>query len=143
MFRTITTALLFAALMGGTAMAETFEVQMLNKSGDQTMVFEPDFLRVAPGDIVKFVPTDKGHNAQSIKGMTPDSAEPFTGRLGKEIAVTFDTKGLYAIECKPHYAMGMVMTVVVGGATTAPADFLAGRIPPRAKARFEAQLSKL
>lgn len=142
MLRTITAAVLFTAFMGGTALANTFEVKMLNKNGDQTMVFEPDFLRVAPGDTVKFVPTDKGHNAQSIKNMTPAGAEPFAGRLGKELDVTFDTSGVYGIECKPHYAMGMVMTVVVGDVANAPEDFLAGRIPPKAKARFEAQLAK-
>ncbi|OSQ37447.1 pseudoazurin [Thalassospira mesophila] len=143
MLRTLTTALLFAALMGGTAMADTFEVKMLNKSGNQTMVFEPDFLRIAPGDTVKFIPTSKGHNAESINAMIPAGAEPFAGRLSKEIDVNFDVEGFYAIECKPHFAMGMVMTIVVGDATTAPADFLAGRLPKKAKDRFETQLSKL
>lgn len=143
MFRTIASALVFATLFGTTAMAETFEVKMLNKSGDQVMVFEPDHLRLAPGDSVKFVPTDKGHNAETIKDRIPQGAEPFAGKISKEIDVTFNTEGFYAIECKPHYAMGMVMTIVVGDAPKAPESFLEGRVPPKAKARFEEQLSKL
>ncbi|AUG55561.1 pseudoazurin [Thalassospira marina] len=143
MFRTIATAMVLATVFGGTALAETFEVQMLNKDGDQTMVFAPDHLRIAPGDTVKFVPTDKGHNAATVKDRIPEGAKPFAGKLSKEIEVTFDTEGFYAIECKPHYAMGMVMTIVVGDAPEAPQSFLEGRVPPKAKARFEEQLSKL
>jgi pseudoazurin len=143
MFRVIATAVVLATVFGGTAMAETFEVQMLNKNDGQTMVFAPDHLRIAPGDTVKFVPTDRGHNAATVKDRIPDGAKPFAGKISKEIDVTFDTEGFYAIECKPHFAMGMVMTIVVGDATSAPQGFLEGRVPPKAKARFEEQLSKL
>jgi len=44
--------------------------------------------------------------------------------------------------CKPHYAMGMVMTVAVGD-VAAPEGFLEGRVPKKAKARFEDQLSNM
>ncbi len=142
MFRIIASSLLAASLLSGVAYAETVEVKMLNKAGDEKMVFEPDFVRVAPGDTVKFVPTDKGHNALSVEGMIPGGAEAFKGKIGKEIEVTFDTEGYYGVECQPHFAMGMVMTVAVGTGA-APDDFLAGRIPPKAKARFEAQIEKL
>ncbi|WP_244266878.1 pseudoazurin [Polycladidibacter stylochi] len=124
-------------------MAETFEVHMLNKDGKERMVFKPDFLRVGPGDTVRFIPTDKGHNAQSIKGMIPEGAKPFKGKMNKEVEVTFSDEGVYAIECKPHYAMGMVMTVAVGDAKEAPKDFLERRIPKKAKQRFEKQLKNL
>ena len=143
MFRTFTSALLLATLLGGTALAETVEVKMLNKSGKETMVFEPAFVKIAVGDTIRFVPEDKGHNAESIKDMMPAGAEPFKGKISKDVEVTFDTEGLYGVECKPHYAMGMVMTVAVGEITSVPADFLAGRIPPKAKKRFEEQLTNL
>ena len=143
MFRALTTAFLLTTLLGATALDETVEVKMLNKSGKETMVFEPAFVKIAVGDTVKFVPGDKGHNAESIKGMLPEGAEPFAGKINKEVEVTFDTEGLYGVECKPHFAMGMVMTVAVGDVTVAPDDFLAGRIPPKAKKRFEEQLANL
>ncbi len=143
MFRTLTTALVLTTLLGGAALAETVEVKMLNKSGKETLVFEPAFVKIAAGDTIRFVPEDKGHNAESIKGMMPADAEPFKGKISKEVEVTFDKDGLYGVECKPHFAMGMVMTVAVGDVAEAPDDFLAGRIPPKAKKRFEEQLANL
>ncbi|RVB46872.1 plastocyanin/azurin family copper-binding protein, partial [Mesorhizobium sp. M7A.F.Ca.CA.001.06.1.1] len=67
------------ALAGG-ASAEEHMVQMLNKGEKGAMVFQPAFVKAAPGDTVKFVPTDKSHDAESIKGMLPDGAEPFKGK---------------------------------------------------------------
>lgn len=143
MFRTVVSGLALAALLGGAAFAETFEVQMLNKGADgERMVFEPAFIQAQPGDTIKFVPTDKGHNAEVNKGMLPEGAEAFKGKVSKEIEVTLDTEGVYGVICKPHYAMGMVMTIAVGD-VQAPDDFLAGRVPPKAKERFEAQLGNL
>ena len=143
MIRTITTGFVLTALMGGVAFAETFEVQMLNKGTDgERMVFEPAFIQAAPGDTVKFVASDKGHNAVINKGMLPDGAETFKGKINEEIEVTLDVEGVYGVICKPHFAMGMVMTIAVGD-VTAPDDFLKGRVPKRAKARFEEQLSNL
>ena len=72
------------------------------------MVFEPAFVKIAPGDTVKFVSTDKGHNAESIKGMLPEGAAPFVGKNNEDIAVKFEQEGVYGIKCLPHYGMGMV-----------------------------------
>ena len=63
-------AALAAMLMLTTAsQAAEFEVKMLNKGAKGAMVFEPDFIKAAVGDTIKFVIVDKGHNAESIKGM--------------------------------------------------------------------------
>lgn len=95
-------------------LAAELEVKMLNKSADGFMVFEPAFVKIAPGDTVKFVATDKGHNAETIKGMLPVGASPFVGKMGQDIVVTFGTPGVYGVKCLPHYGMGMVALVVVG-----------------------------
>ncbi|WP_323772001.1 pseudoazurin [Antarctobacter sp.] len=143
MIRTVTTALTFAALMAGAAFAETHDVQMLNKGSDgDRMVFEPAFVQAAPGDTIRFIATDKGHNAETVKGMIPEGAEKFGGKINEEIEVTLEATGVYAVMCKPHYAMGMVMTIAVGD-VTAPEGFLEGRVPKKAKERFEAQLDNL
>ncbi|WP_084863841.1 pseudoazurin [Salibaculum halophilum] len=143
MIRPLATGLALAALMGGAAVAETFEVEMLNKGSDgERMVFEPAFVQAAPGDTIKFLAIDPGHNAESVDGMIPDGAEGFSGRINEEIEVTLTEDGLYAVRCTPHYAMGMVMTIAVGDAEV-PEGYLAGRVPPRAKQRFEAQLDNL
>lgn len=143
MIRKVMTGLAFAALIGGTAHAETFEVQMLNVGPDgERMVFEPAFVQAAPGDTIKFVATDRGHNAELNKGMFPERATSFAGRVNEEYEVTLDIEGIYGVICKPHFSMGMVMTIAVGD-VDAPEDFLKGRVPRNAKARFEDQLSGL
>ena len=78
------------------------------------MVFEPALVKIEPGDTVKFVATDKGHNAESIKGMLPADATPFVGKNNEDVTVTFDKPGAYGVKCLPHYGMGMVALIVVG-----------------------------
>ncbi|MBO6716695.1 MAG: pseudoazurin [Rhizobiaceae bacterium] len=103
-----------AVALAGAAYAEEHEVLMLNKGEKGMMVFEPDFIRAAPGDTVRFVPTDKGHNAETIKGMIPEGAEPFKSAFNEEIVITLDQEGIYGVKCAPHYAMGMVALIEVG-----------------------------
>jgi len=129
--------------MSGAAWAENFEVQMLNRGEAGNMIFEPAFLRIALGDTVTFLASDRGHNAESIPEMMPEGATEFAGKINEEIVVTYDVEGLYGIRCKPHYAMGMVVTIAVGDVAEVPDTFLEGRIPRGAKARFEEQLSNL
>ena len=100
--------------LGGTALAAEVEVKMLNKGAAGMMVFEPALVTIAPGDSVKFVATDKSHNAETIKGMVPDDAKPFAGKMNEDVTVTFDQAGIYGVKCMPHYGMGMVSLVVVG-----------------------------
>ena len=103
-----------AMAMAGGALAAEVEVKMLNKGAEGLMVFEPALVKIAPGDTVKFVSTDKGHNAETIKGMLPDGGAPFVGKKNEDIAVKFEQDGIYGIKCAPHYGMGMVAMVVVG-----------------------------
>ncbi len=143
MLREIVPVLAMGLAFAGGAMAETYEIQMLNKGEAGRMVFEPAFVQVAPGDTVKFLASTKGHNAVSIDGMIPEGAEPFKGKINEEIEITFDTEGLYGVMCKPHYAMGMVMTIAVGEGVEIPDNFFEGRIPKKARERFDDQLSEL
>jgi pseudoazurin len=101
--------------LAGTARPAEVEVKLLNKGSEgAVMVYEPAFVKVAPGDTVKFVSTDKGHNAESIKGMLPEGAAAFVRKNGEDIAVKFDQEGIYGVKCLPHYGMGMVAMIVVG-----------------------------
>ena len=117
--------------------AAEFEVHMLNKGESGNMVFEPAFLQIAPGDSVKFIPTDKGHNAETIKGMIPEGAEPFKGKVNEEFSVTFDVAGAYAYKCLPHFAMGMAGMIVVGDAPANLEALKAMKVPPKVGAKFE------
>lgn len=134
-------ALLLAALLTTTAaQAEVFEVKMLNRGAEGAMVYEPDHLRIAPGDTVRFLPTQAGHNAASIPGLLPAGAEAFKSKLNQPFEYTFSQPGLYGIQCIPHLAMGMVMLVQVGEPTPAQ---LPDALPARAVSRLAAQLQKL
>ena len=107
-------ALGVAVIFAGTAGAAEIEVKLLNKGEKGAMVFEPDFVSAAPGDTIRFVPTDKGHNVETIKGMTPEGAEPFKSKFNEEFTVTLDKEGIYGVKCAPHYGMGMVALIEVG-----------------------------
>ncbi len=133
-----------AVLMGvaGAAMAAEVEVKMLNKGAAGMMVFEPALVKIEPGDTVKFVSTDKGHNAETIKGMLPADATPFASKTGEDIAVTFDKPGAYGVKCLPHYGMGMVALIVVG----TPGNLAEAKAVPqigKAKQVFAALFEKL
>jgi pseudoazurin len=125
------------------AAAADFEVKMLNKGADgQAMVFEPAFLKVQPGDTVRFVPTDKGHDAQSIDGMLPAGAEAFKGKMSQEVAVTFQTPGVYGVRCSPHFGMGMVGLVEVGDSTANLDAARQIKMPPLATKRMSGLFDK-
>ena len=130
----VTAALAVLAMTGGTFAAD-HEVQMLNKGDKGAMVFQPDFVMAAPGDTVTFVPTDKSHNAETIKGMIPDGAEPFKGKMSAAVTVQLDAEGVYGVKCTPHYGMGMVALIVVGSPVNVE-DAQAAKHPGKAKVRF-------
>ncbi|AKC09027.1 pseudoazurin [Agrobacterium tumefaciens] len=116
--------------------AETFEVKMLNRGEKGSMVFEPDFLEIAPGDRVRFVPSHKSHNAATIDSMVPEGIEGFKSRINDEFETGFEKPGFYGIKCSPHYGMGMVMLIKVGDAVL-PQSYRTVEVPGRAKPRFE------
>lgn len=121
------------------AFPANFEVHMLNKGAAGAMVFEPALTKVAPGDTVTFIPTDKGHNAETIAGMLPEGAETFKGKIGQEVVVTFTVPGAYGIKCLPHFAMGMIALVVVGDVPPANLEAIKTvKVPTKAMERFEA-----
>lgn len=94
------------------------EVMMYNKDpsdAKRKMVFSPDVLEINAGDVVKFVSAQKGHNSASIKGMLPEGAEKWKGKINKEIEVKFSIPGFYGYQCTPHASSGMVGLIVVQG----------------------------
>ena len=103
-----------ALVIAAPAAAKEITVQMLNKGKEGAMVFEPGFVKAMPGDTVKFVATNPGHNAQTIPGMLPAGEAEQKGAMGKDFILKVGKPGIYGIKCLPHYAMGMVALVVVG-----------------------------
>jgi pseudoazurin len=131
------------ALVSSSSMAANFQVQMLNKGSAGAFVFEPALTRVAVGDTVTFVPTDKGHNAESVAGLLPDGAQTFKGATSQEISVTFTVPGAYEIKCTPHYGLGMVAVVVVGDKPANLDALKAANQPPKVAERLKAVFDQL
>lgn len=127
---------LLTTLFCTAALAEVHEVKMLNRGAGGAMVYEPDYLAIAPGDRVKFIATQPSHNAASLPGFLPEGAEPFKGRINEEVEVTFEVPGFYGIQCIPHLAMGMVMLIQVGERPSSAVQIPAS-LPTRARQRFE------
>ena len=140
--KTFTTALATSLLIAGFAYAADIEIKMLNKGAKGVMVFEPDFVKAAPGDTIKFIAVDKGHDALAIKGMVPDGAELFKGEMSKDFVVTLTVEGIYGVKCAPHYGMGMVAMIVVGNPVNLePAKLV--KHAGKAKANFAALFEQL
>ncbi|MFB2533449.1 pseudoazurin [Paracoccus sp. p4-l81] len=132
-------AALILMLSATLAQAETHEVKMLNRNDEGPMIYEPQHLTIAPGDTVRFLPTQSGHNAATIDGMIPDGAEAWKSKINEEFEVTLTVPGRYGIKCSPHYAMGMVMVIDVGEDAEAE---IPANVPARAKQRFDAILGQ-
>lgn len=128
-------AALLACLLPAAALAETREVRMLNRNATGPMPFEPEYLVIQPGDTVKFLATDPGHNAASIADMIPEGGAKFIGKIDEEIEVTLDAPGIWGIKCSPHYTMGMAMLIQVGDTPATKAD-LPEDLPDAARQRM-------
>lgn len=114
--------------------AADYQVRMLDQGMSGMMQYDPQLLKIAPGDTVHFVAADQGHNVQSIDGMSPAGAKPFAGEIGRNLTVTFTVPGVYGYRCVPHGTLGMVGLILVGNpvneaqAKAAAMPGMAGRV---------------
>ena len=125
-----------AIALASPAAAKDVQVKMLNKGNGRAMVFSPEVVKIAPGDTVTFVATDKGHNAEIISTMIPTGAAPFKGKMNQGLTVKFTKAGTYGYKCLPHYGMGMVGVVIVGNGGPNAAQAKAVTHPGKAKQVF-------
>lgn len=105
------------ACMASSVWAAEHTVEMKNVGAEGTMVFEPAVLKVAVGDTVHFMPTDMGHNSESVAGLVPDDSAGWKGGMNQKVSVTLDKEGVYVYQCMPHAIMAMVGVVVAGEPT--------------------------
>ena len=117
MKRLLSTVAVLATLSTSAFAADT-TLEMLNKRDDGAkMVYSEDITRIDVGDTITWVPTAKGHNVEIIAA--PEGFDiPKKSKLNKEVAITFDTPGVYLYQCTPHKSMGMIAMVVVGEDTS-------------------------
>ena len=94
-------------------------VEMRNSDPDnprKRQVFVPEILQVNPGDTVKFVSADPGHNSEVDEDMMPEGGTMWEGKINEDITVTIDVEGAYGYYCTPHRTAGMVGLILVGSA---------------------------
>ncbi|MBY5494338.1 pseudoazurin [Rhizobium ruizarguesonis] len=125
------------------SMAADHQIQLLNKGADGVMVFEPGFVKIAPGDTVTFVPTDKSHNVETYKGLIPDGAAQFKSKPNEEFQTKFDVPGAYVVKCTPHAGMGMVALIQVGDAPTNLDAIKTAKVPNPVRKRLDADLAQV
>tara|TARA_Y100000816_G_scaffold55184_1_gene35763 strand:- start:152 stop:589 length:438 start_codon:yes stop_codon:yes gene_type:complete len=96
------------------AFSEAHMIEMLNKSGNEMMVYSKKIIKVNVGDTVTWKATTKGHNVEFIRNGTPEGVGKFKSKMNVDAEYKFDVPGIYAYWCTPHKAMGMIGFVVVG-----------------------------
>ena len=105
---------LITLLITTAAFSEAHMIEMLNKSGNEMMVYSKKIIKVNVGDTVTWKATTKGHNVEFIRNGTPEGVGKFKSKMNVDAEYKFDVPGIYAYWCTPHKAMGMIGFVVVG-----------------------------
>jgi|SRR6266436_1029803 len=122
--------------------ADELRVKELNRGPTGFFVFDPELVRVKPGDTVDFIASDKGHDVHSVDGMIPDGAQPIDGKTTQDTKVMFNQPGIYVITCRIHTLMGMMCVVVVGDPVNIDNIDPSG-LPAKAKAKILTLLNQI
>ena len=108
--------------------------------------FEPDLVRIDPGDAVVFLNSRGEHTVHSIEGIWPAPTPPVAIHNTPELRIPFEVPGLYALRCARHGRYGMVMLVVVGAAPDPDAAkqvLAAAKLARGERKRLEALIARL
>ena len=101
-------------ILTSSSFAADVTVEMLNKQGNESMVYSKKIVKINVGDKVLWKATNKGHNVEFIKKGVPEGVGKFKSKFNKDVEFKFDIPGIYAYWCTPHKSMGMIGFVVVG-----------------------------
>ncbi len=108
------TSIIALIFLTSNSFAADVTIEMLNKLGNESMVYSEKIVRVNVGDTVFWKSTNPGHNVEFIKGGVPEGVDKFKTKFSKDAEYTFTIPGIYAYWCTPHKSMGMIGFVVVG-----------------------------
>ena len=130
-------------LFSSAAYAEDMSIDMLNKRADgEKMVYSVDVANIDVGDTITWLPASKGHNVHFIAG--PEGWElPKKSKNNKEVAITFDTPGMYLYQCTPHASMGMIALVIVGDDISNKDAIAKAKVRGKSKKNLKALLGEL
>ena len=124
------------------AYSADMSIDMLNKLGKEKMVYSVDVAEIDAGDTITWLPATKGHNVHFIAG--PDGWDlPKKSKNNKEVAITFDTPGIYLYQCTPHASMGMIGLVIVDGDTSNIDAIAKAKVRGKSKKKLKKLLGEL
>ena len=124
------------------AYSADMSIDMLNKLGKEKMVYSVDVAEIDVRDTITWLPASKGHNVHFIAG--PDGWDlPKKSKNNKEVAITFDTPGIYLYQCTPHASMGMIALVIVGGDTSNLDAITKAKVRGKSKKKLKKLLGEL
>jgi pseudoazurin len=126
------------------AYAEDVTVQVLNRDPktNVSFLFKPGVVRVKAGDTVRWVSTNTMHNVAFVPGGIPFGIPQFTSGFQTLITYKFTKPGAYLYKCGPHFGLGMIGLVVVGGDLNNLNAIKSLNLPMPAKQRLSPLLSE-
>ena len=129
---TLVVSVFAVVFVSSMAYSADMSIDMLNKLGKEKMVYSVDVAEIAT----------KGHNVHFIAG--PDGWDlPKKSKNNKEVAITFDTPGIYLYQCTPHASMGMIGLVIVGGDTSNIDAIAKAKVRGKSKKKLKKLLGEL
>ena len=139
---TLVVSVLAVVFVSSMAYSADMSIDMLNKLGKEKMVYSVDVAEIDAGDTITWLPATKGHNVHFIAG--PDGWDlPKKSKNNKEVAITFDTPGIYLYQCTPHASMGMIGLVIVGGDTSNIDAIAKAKVRGKSKKKLKKLLGEL
>ena len=139
---TLVVAVFSIVFVSSMAYSADMSIDMLNKLGKEKMVYSVDVAEIDAGDTITWLPATKGHNVHFIAG--PDGWDlPKKSKNNKEVAITFDTPGIYLYQCTPHASMGMIALVIVGGDTSNLDAIAKAKVRGKSKKKLKKLLGEL
>ena len=139
---TLVVSVFAVVFVSSMAYSADMSIDMLNKLGKEKMVYSVDVAEIDAGDTITWLPATKGHNVHFIAG--PDGWQlPKKSKNNKEVAITFDTPGIYLYLCTPHASMGMIGLVIVGGDTSNIDAIAKAKVRGKSKKKLKKLLGEL
>jgi pseudoazurin len=139
---TLVVSVFAVVFVSSMAYSADMSIDMLNKLGKEKMVYSVDVAEIDAGDTITWLPATKGHNVHFIAG--PDGWDlPKKSKNNKEVAITFDTPGIYLYQCTPHASMGMIALVIVDGDTSNLDAIAKAKVRGKSKKKLKKLLGEL
>ncbi len=107
---------IFSLVLLAATIASTHAAEHGVRMNAAKATFEPAYLKIQPGDTVKFIPIGKSKTVTATSTLVPDGAYHWQGIPGKSLSAKLSREGIYLYQSNKHVAKGMVGVIQVGSA---------------------------